>query len=481
MGREEQEESTGGLLESLRAFFKPEAIAIVGATKGVGFGSGLPRCLIENGYRERLRLVNPREKEIAGLEVFPNVCAIPGTVDLAIVIVPSRACTEVMRDCARKGVKAVIVEAAGFSETGPEGKQREREMISVAREAGIRVIGPNCIGVVNTSNRFVATQVRPESLTPGRIAVIAQSGVFGNIVLDWGPENGVSFSKVITIGNRSDVGELELMEYLSADPDTRVIVLYLESVQDGRAFLSAARRVSREKPVLVLKSGRSEAGQQAAQSHTGSLAGNDTIYEAAFRQAGVIRSDNFFMLFDLARAFALQPLPRGRGVGIITSSGSLGVQTADACVNLGVRIPDLTESSRKKMREQAPAWMSVRNPLDVGPSGLFSEGLSALLTDPEIDGVIGIPVLPSFVAREFIDSGIPPGELLGPLPRDLIRTCGKPLLLAPVGNRKWMEILRAAFGDEIPLISSPEGAAHAFQAMARYQEYVVKSRGASAQ
>jgi len=459
-------------VQGLRKFFEPGIIAIVGATRGVGFGSGLPRCLTENGYGDRIRLVNPREQEIGGRRVYSTVSAIPDEVDLAIVIVPAPACVEVMRDCARKGVKAVIVEAAGFSETGPEGKRREEELVAVARGAGIRVIGPNCIGVVNTANRFVATQVRPESLTPGRIAVIAQSGVFGNIVLDWGPENGVSFSKVVTIGNRSDVGELDLLEYMVSDPDTRVVVLYLESVQGGREFLAAARRATREKPVLVLKSGRSEIGRQAALSHTGSLAGDDSVYDAAFRQAGVIRSENFFSLFDLAKAFAAQPLPRGRRVGIITSSGSLGVQTADACVALGLAVPGLPEESAEKMRRLAPAWMSVRNPLDVGPSGLFSEGLSVLLADPGIDGVIGIPVLPSFVAEEFIAQGVPADELLGSLPHELIRASGKPLLIAPVGNRAWIDILRRSFGDEVPLIGSPEGAALAFAAMVRYREYL---------
>jgi acyl-CoA synthetase (NDP forming) len=464
------------LRQELKPFFEPETVAIVGATKGIAFGAGLPLCLSENGYRDRLRLVNPREKEIIGLPVYPDVEAIPGKVDLAIVVVPAPICLPVFQACARKGIKSIILEAAGFSETGPEGKKREEELKEFARQAGIRVIGPNCIGVVNTANRFISTQVPQESLAPGPISVVAQSGVFGNIILDWGPENGIRFSKVITIGNRMDVGELDLIEYLADDPATKVIVLYLEGVQNGRAFLSLAARVTRKKPILILKSGRSEVGRKAALSHTGSLSGDDAIFEAAFRQCGVVRSDDFFGLFDLARAFSVASLPKGRRAGIITSSGSMGVQTADTCVNLGLTIPDISERSRNEMKKIAPAWMSIRNPLDVGPSGLFGEGLSVILSDPDLDGIIGIPVLPSFVAKEFVRQGVPPASLVGNLPKELLGPGGKTLILAPIGNRAWIEILREAFGDRVPIISSPENAARVFSALARYREYLEKTK-----
>ncbi len=464
------------LRQELKPFFEPETVAIVGATKGIAFGAGLPLCLSENGYRERLRLVNPREKEIIGLPVYPDVEAIPGKVDLAIVVVPAPICLPVFQACARKGIKSIILEAAGFSETGPEGKKREEELKEFARSAGIRVIGPNCIGVVNTANRFVSTQVPPESLTPGPISVVAQSGVFGNIILDWGPENGVRFSKVITIGNRMDVGELDLIEYLADDPDTKVIVLYLEGVQNGRAFLSLAARVTRKKPILILKSGRSEVGRKAVLSHTGSLSGDDAVFDAAFRQCGVIRSDDFYGLFDLARAFSVAPLPQGKRTGIVTSTGSIGVQTADACVSQGLSIPDISERSRNEMNKIAPAWMSIRNPLDVGPSGLFGDGMNVILTDPDLDGIIGIPVIPSFVAKEFVRQGVPPASLVGNLQKELLGPGGKTLLLAPIGNRAWIEILREAFGDRVPIISSPENAARVMAALVRYREYLEKSK-----
>jgi acyl-CoA synthetase (NDP forming) len=464
------------LKQQLKPFFEPETVAIVGATKGIAFGAGLPLCLSENGHRDKLRLVNPREKEIIGLPVFPDVEAIPGKVDLAIVVVPAPICLQVFQACARKGIKSIILEAAGFSETGPEGKKREEELKEFARSAGMRVIGPNCIGVVNTANKFISTQVPQESLTPGPVSVVAQSGVFGNIILDWGPENGVRFAKVITIGNRMDVGELDLIEYLADDPATKVIVLYLEGVQNGRAFLSLAARVTRKKPILILKSGRSEVGRKAVLSHTGSLSGDDAVFDAAFRQCGVVRSDDFYGLFDLARAFSVATLPKGKRTGIITSTGSIGVQTSDACVSQGLSIPDISERSRNEMKKVAPAWMSIRNPLDVGPSGLFGDGMNVILTDPDLDGIIGIPVLPSFVAKEFVRQGVAPTSLLGNLQKELLEPGGKTLLLAPIGNRAWIEILREAFGDQVPIISSPENAARVMAALARYREYLEKSK-----
>ena len=253
-------------------FYEPKSIAIIGAkNRASGFGAKLPRFLLDIGVAsERLHLVNPREKEIEGLPVYPTVKDVPVDVDLAIVIVPAPAVPGVLGNCVEKGVKVVNVQSAGFAETGADGAKVQEEMGRLARESGIRIIGPNCVGVVNVPGRFSTCEVDLDAIRPGGISVVAQSGVFGNILMDWAPSQDIALCKMATIGNRADVDETDMLEYLSEDPATRVIVMYLEGVKDGRRFVEVARKASLEKPVLVYKSGETEAGKKATLSHTGS-------------------------------------------------------------------------------------------------------------------------------------------------------------------------------------------------------------------
>ncbi len=459
-------------ISRLRTFFEPRSVAIIGARKSFGFGYGLPKFLIDHGFKEIIYLINPNEKELHGLKVYKNVRDLPGEVDLGIVIVPAPAVPQVMADCAAKGLKAVIIESAGFSEVNEQGARLEREIARIARSAGIRVIGPNCVGVVNTANQFASCEILPESLGKGAIAVIAQSGIFGNILLDWGPEQGIAFSKVVTIGNRCDVSESELLEYLGTDSQTRVITLYLEGVKDGKSFLRAAKKVSRKKPIVVLKSGRTEAGKAAAASHTGSISGQDYIYEAAFRQAGVIRARTFHELFDIAKVLSRQPLPKGNRIAVVTSSGSLGVLTVDKCLDLGLKLAKFSPETIEGFRKSAPQWMSVGNPLDVGPSGMFAPAIRMALTDENVDGIIVIPVVPFAVIRGWMQGGIPAGMLFDDILQGFRLSREKPLIITTIGKSEWVNNIKSISGDEIPVVSSPENAATAMAALYHYRRFL---------
>ncbi|UCD84103.1 MAG: CoA-binding protein, partial [Deltaproteobacteria bacterium] len=272
-------------------------------------------------------------------------------------------------------------------------------------------------------------------------------------------------------GNRCDVSESELLEYLGNDPQTRVITLYLEGIKDGKSFLSAARRVSRKKPVVVLKSGRTEAGKKATASHTGSISGEDDIHEAAFRQAGVIRANTFHELFDIAKVLSRQPLPKGNRIAVITSSGSLGVLTVDRCISLGLRLAEYTPERIGEFKKSIPRWMSVGNPLDVGPSGLLAPAIRMALTDENVDGIIVIPVVPYAVISGWMQEGMPPGMILDDVlqsPQSRV----KPLIITTLGKTEWINSIRSVSGDEIPLVSSPENAAAAMAALCRYRHYL---------
>jgi acyl-CoA synthetase (NDP forming) len=319
---------------------------------------------------------------------------VPAEIDLAIVIVPAAAVPQVLEECAQKRVKVVNLQSAGFAEVGAAGAKAQEEIGRLARESGLRILGPNCVGVVNVPGRFATCEVDLDAIRPGGISVVAQSGVFGNVLMDWAPSQDIALGKLATIGNRADLDESDMLEYLRVDPDTKVIVMYLEGVKDGRRFAEAARRASLEKPVLVYKSGETEAGKRATLSHTGSLSGADAIFDGVCRQSGIIRGRDLVELFDMARAFEACPLPKGRRVLVVTGSGSQGAMAADRLVQSGMELAEMTAESVAELRERAPGWMNVGNPLDIGPSGLFALGMKLAMTDSNVDAVIAVPIAP---------------------------------------------------------------------------------------
>jgi acetate---CoA ligase (ADP-forming) len=457
------------------AFFKPGTVAVVGASKKAKFGSGIPGLLIQHGYRDRLYLVNPREKEIHGLPVYARLADIPVSLDLVIIVVPAPQVSGVIADCIALSVPAVVLESAGFGEIGPEGARLEADLRKLLQGTQTRVIGPNCLGLINPHDSFATTEVDLDALRPGNIGVIAQSGAFGNILADWAPTQDLAFSKLITIGNRLDVDETDCLSYFADDDQTDVIVLYLEGVKNGPRFYETIREVSRRKPILAYKGGRSAAGRKAIASHTGSMSGEDELYEGLFRQSGVIRASSFQELFDMARVFSREPLMAGPRVCVVTGSGSLGVMTADVCMGSGLQLPELTPETVQAMRKIAPAWMNVRNPLDVGPSGLYAAALKAAISDPQIDGIIAVPVIPEVVMNKYMGMGFEIQKMYGD-PEEIRRLApGKPVLMFTVGGPSWLDAVYKTYGPTLSLVSSPETAARSLAAMYRYNRFRASS------
>lgn len=461
----------GGEAKSeLDVFFQPRGVAIIGARRGPGFAYYLPVALQRQGWGDRLRLVNPAGGELHGMPVYKDVAEVPDETDLAIIIVPARLVGQALETAGRRGIRHVVIESAGFAETGEAGRELQKQAKEIASRFGIRVIGPNCVGVINTANGFSTVEVVEQSLQPGPVAIIAQSGVFGNILLDDLHQRGLFISKAITLGNRMDVNECECLDFLHQDPETRVIMMYLEGASDGRLLKETLERVSRDKPVIVLKSGRTGQGRAATASHTGSMSGEDDLYEALFRQTGAIRAESLEELVEMAKVFSTQPLPAGNRLGIVTSSGSLGALATDSAVAKGLALPELSRESVDMMREHVPAWMNIKNPLDVGPSGLFLPAMTALLKDPEIDMLLVISVIPFAVFREFMALGLPASAFVGDASlRELAPQ--KPLVICSIGDAAFVRGLDEATGPDIPVLASPEISARALAALYEYGKY----------
>ncbi|ASI98892.1 acetate--CoA ligase family protein [Thermococcus celer] len=377
-------------------FFRPKGIAVIGASNDpLKLGYEVFKNL--KGYKEgKVYPVNVKDEVVQGVKAYRNVKEIPGEVDLAVIVVPKRFVKETVVDCGEKGVKGIILITAGFGEVGEEGKREERELVEIARRYGMRIVGPNCVGIMNTHNDMNATFVM--NAKRGDIAFISQSGALGAGIIYKTVKEGIGFSKFVSIGNMADVDFAEFMEYLADTEEDRAIALYIEGLRDGRRFMDVARRVTRKKPVIVLKAGRSESGARAASSHTGSLAGSYRIYEAAFKQSGVIIADTIDDMLSMARAFT-QPLPKGKRVAIMTNAGGPGVLTADAIDRLGLKLADLEDETIEELRSFLPPMAAVKNPVDMIASARgedYYRTARALLEDKNVDLLISICVVPTF-------------------------------------------------------------------------------------
>jgi acetyl coenzyme A synthetase (ADP forming)-like protein len=387
---------------SMKSIFSPRSIAVVGASRRAGqLGREILNNLATTGFHGELYAVNPRVDEIDGVPSFGSLTSIPGPVDLAIIIVPRDAVEAVIDDCVEKGVGAVVLITAGFAETGDEGRALEQKLMQKVRAAGIRMVGPNCMGVLNT-DPLVNMHATFSGVFPprGAIAMSSQSGALGLAILEHAKMLNLGFSTFISVGNKADVSGNDLIQYWAEDPNTEVMLLYLESFGNPRKFGDIARRVGRKKPIVAVKAGRSAAGARAASSHTGALATSDAIVDDLFRQSGIIRTQTLEELFDVAALLANQPLPLGRRVGIVTNAGGPGILASDACEGSGLEIPQLSEETQAKLREYLPAAASVGNPIDMIASASadhYRRTIKLLLDDPSIDAVlvIYIPVLPT--------------------------------------------------------------------------------------
>ncbi len=380
-------------------FFNPEGIALVGATPLPKGGHAILRNLM-NGYGGAIHPVNPRYPEIDGLKTYPSVLDVPDPVDIAIVFVPSVLVPDVVAQCAARRIKGVIIESAGFAETGEEGRRRQDAVLAIARDAGMRLWGPNCMGIVDIPARHVFSFVSPaiwDEMIPGNVSLVVQSGMLsGGFLTDTMTHGTMGVSKVCSIGNKMDVSETDILEYLLKDPATAAVALYLESIPDGRRFLDLCRGTA--KPVVVLKGGKSARGAEAAMSHTASLAGDGALVSGALAQAGVVEAYDFKQMMDTARTLAMNPdlgaVARGR-TAILTYSGGAGIMSADFLDRLGLTVADLSPETESMLATVYPEWMPVKNPVDLwpaveknGPAKVYGTALQAVCADPAVDAVL---------------------------------------------------------------------------------------------
>ncbi|MDD3250034.1 MAG: GNAT family N-acetyltransferase [Smithellaceae bacterium] len=350
--------------KSLHDLFYPKSIAVIGASDVKGkLGANVFCNLVSHGYPGKLYPINPGKETVMGVRAYKSIRDVPDPVDLAIVIVPAKAAEAAIADCCAKGVRFVVVEAAGFAESGKEGKDAQARIEAVIRKHGCRVLGPNCSGVINTHHNMVQSIGLLGDLKKGNVGMVAQAGVYAAGILT-GLSNVLDFGIVATIGNKMDINETDILEYLSNDDHISVIVMYMEDIRSGKRFVDVASRAAVRKPVIVLKSGRTEAGKKAVSSHTASLAGDDEVNSAAFRQSGVIRARDNEHLFALTRAFSKQPVPKGNGVMVITYTGSLGVAATDMLYLSGMRLAELEPYFQQRLKNALPDYASVGNPID---------------------------------------------------------------------------------------------------------------------
>jgi len=381
----------------LDTFFDPKSVAVIGASNTPGkLGYIAIENLMKIGYAGKIYPVNPKVGEVLGLKAYPNVRDIPGPVDVGLVLVPAETAIGVIADLADKGVKHAVVVAGGFGEVDEKGASRQQQMVDIARKVGMRIIGPNTTGILSTPARFSTTFQAGVELRPGPAAYISQTGNFASITFKWIlSKEHFGISRVIGLGNKCDVDDADALEYLETDPETKVIAMYIEGIKNGRRLVEVARRVVKKKPILALKSGRTSAGSKAAHSHTASLAANDTIVDAAFRQAGIIRVRNYMDLINNTKAFVYQQPPKGNRVGIISPSGGLGVITADACESSGLQVAKLREETLNQFRKASPPFIDVGNPYDIWPSvsliGMdeaYRIAVESMFEDKNVDAII---------------------------------------------------------------------------------------------
>ncbi len=466
-----------GKPDGLMTFFEPRGVAVIGARGSPGFGYGIPLVLKRNGWGDRLFLVNPRGGMLHGMKLHRSIEDVPGEVDLAVIIVPAPSVVEVLDRVGSRGIRHAIIESAGFAETGPEGRKLQDAALEAARRHGIRVIGPNCVGVVNTANRFSTIEVIDEAMERGSTGIIAQSGVFGAIMLDMLHEHQLYVSKAVTLGNRVDVDECDMLDLFCDDPSVSVIMMYIEGTADGSKLRQSLHRLAGIKPVLVLKTGRSARGREATLSHTASLSGEDDVYRGILRQFGAARAESLEELIEMARVFATQPPPAGRHLAVITSSGSLGVMATDTAVARGLEVPELSRDTARRVLEGSPGWMNVRNPIDVGPSAQFPVALKAALEDPAIDMVLAITVLPYAIFRAVTAKGSTGENWFGDIGAIKAANPGKPLAVCAVGHQDFVRRMRALSGTSVPVFVSPEPAVKALASLYEYSVFLDRSAG----
>ena len=452
------------MTSSLSPFFTPAGVAIIGASSNPQkLSYGILKNLKEHGYTGGIYPVNPASDEILGLRCYPQIEDVPDPVDLVEIVIPASHALEAVEACGKRGVKAVILITGGFKEVGEEGAALEQQCLETARRYSMRMIGPNCVGLMNLYNGLNTTFIdgMPD---PGGIGFLSQSGAICGGVVDYVQGKKMGFSHFVSLGNEADVTETDLIEYLGEDPRTSVIAAYVEQIRDGRRFLEVARRVSRRKPIVLIKAGRSDAGARAVSSHTGSLAGTHAAYQAAFAQAGVIEVQNFNELFDVAIAFDFQPLPAGSNAAIFTNAGGPAALASDSLAAHGLSLADLNSQTRSNLRAFLNPAAQVGNPVDMLGSASPEEYLRSMqvvLQDPAVD--IALPLL---VPQAVVDTAGVAQAIV-----DAKAGSGKPVLACIMGDKSVGKARLILQGNRIPMYTYPETMGIVLGAMSQYKAW----------
>lgn len=476
-------------MNNIESIFYPKSIAIIGASRQIGsVGHSLLANIIDSRFQGVVYPVNPKAQAILGIKCYPRVLDIPDDVDLAVVIVPALLVPQVLEECGIKGIKGAIIISAGFKEVGGQGLERERTVKEIIQKYGVALVGPNCLGVVNTAsdssmNATFGTQMPKK----GNIAFISQSGALCVAVLDYAKEANIGFSKFISMGNKAGLTENDLLVYLNEDPLTDVILMYLEDLVDGREFMSIARKITSHrknpKPIIALKAGRTIIGAKAASSHTGSLAGSDKVYDAIFDQCGVIRGDTLEEIFDYVKAFSSQPLPRGKNVAIVTNSGGPGILATDSCIKYGLNIATLSKTTKKTLKTILPPTASLNNPLDLiaeAQHEQFETAIKAMLKQKSVHSALIILTPTAFTDVEKISKAI----------IKVAKKIKKPVATCLLGVYDVSQGINLLEENNIPDYRFPESAARVLAEMSKFttwlnrpktrvKKYDVDKKGAS--
>ncbi len=448
----------------LEMFFNPRGVAIIGASESPNkIGHQVLANLIRSGYKGGIYPINPKAEEILGYPCYRSVLDIPDVVDLVVIVVPTQAVAPVLEEAGQKGAKGAVIITAGFREAGPEGRAREGQILEIARRYGMRIIGPNCLGLINTWTP-IDTSFAVEATGPGTIAFCSQSGALGTAVLDYALAGDINLSNFVSLGNKADVDEVDLLNAWREDEHTRVILAYIEGLKDGPAFMKAARETVRVKPVIAVKSGRTASGSKAVSSHTGSLAGSDAAYDAAFMQSGVFRARSVQELFDYAIAFASQPTLKGNRIAIVTNAGGPGVMATDALEDYHLTLAKLRPETEQALAAGLPAAANIHNPVDVlgdAPRSRYVFALDLVLKDPDVDGVLVI------LTPQSNTEVVPTAEAV----IEVSKNASKPILACWMGGKVSRAGADLLAKNGVPNYPFPERAVAALGAMYQYYVY----------
>ncbi|MGD8813747.1 MAG: acetate--CoA ligase family protein [Anaerolineales bacterium] len=454
------------------ALLAPRGVAVIGASRHPNkLGYGIARNLVVSGYQGELYFVNPHGGVLFDRPIWTDIASIPDPVDLGVIIIPAKYVPQALEDCGQRGIHTVIIGSGGFKEIGPEGAALEQECLRIAVKHGIRVVGPNCIGYLDTHMPIDTTFLPLPGPTPGDIAFLSHSGAICEAVIDWARGQGFGLSRLVSLGNQMDLTESDLLPAFAEDPNTRVVAMYLEGVRDGPSFIERARQVTPQKPVVAIKVGRSPHGRDAVASHTGVLAGEDTAYEAAFRKAGVIRAQSSEEMFDWARALAWCPLPEGRRMAVLTNAGGPGAIAVDAMENNSLEMAQFSQDTLEKLSQLLPPAASIRNPVDILASGgpmEYAQCLDVLLDDDDVDGVMIILAPPPMTTAAEVAGAIVP----------CIQSATKPVVVALMGEELIMHGARLFRQSRVPDYRFPERAASALRVLAERAEQLAQDEAA---